>query len=331
MTTAMLTPTRVDIYNLPHKALRRAFGRVLATLGASHWQQAGSARQALAELENVLQLSDAHAAAEEAITHAALAQARPDLLRSFEQEHAGLAAATRGLRQLADQVARAPEREELGRRLYVEFGYFMADQLDHMAREEERLLPIFHEHFSDAELRALEGRVMAGLKPDLLVAFVAEILPAATAAEREALLRGASVKLPRPLYEQLLHAACRDLPPAQWLALAKALGVDPDCCAPALLQIDFAYPGPWGRELTATYRMLADSLNELPGLRWKFWSEDRKAGRASGVYLFETAAQARTYVDTHVARLPGFGISDIHYHIGTLNTELSLLNNAPLS
>lgn len=331
MTTAMLTPTRVDIYNLPHKALRRAFGRVLATLGAADWQDAKSARAALAGLESVLQLSDAHAAAEETTTHAALTQARPEVLGTFGQEHAGLAAATRGLRQMAEEVACAPERDEPGRRLYLEFGYFMADQLDHMAREEERLLPLFHEHFSDAELRAMEGRVMAGLKPDVLVAFVAEILPAATAAEREALLRGASSKLPRPLYEQLLHAAHRALPPAQWLALAKALGVDPDCCAPALLQIDFAYPGPWGREMTATYRMLADSLNELPGLRWKFWSEDRDAGRASGVYLFETAAQARTYVDTHVARLPGFGISDIHYHIGALNTELSLLNNAPLA
>lgn len=331
MTTAMLTPTRIDIYNLPHKALRRAFGRALATLGATDWQRAESARAALAGLETVLQLSDAHAAAEETVTHAALAQARPDLLRSFEQEHAGLAAATRRLRQLADEVARGAERDVSGRGLYAEFGYFVADQLDHMAREEAQLLPLFHEVFSDAELRALEGRVMAGLKPELLVAFVAEILPAAAAAERETLMRGAGAKLPRPLYEQLLHAACRALPPAQWLALAKALGVDPDCCAPALLQIDFAYPGPWGRELTATYRMLAESLNELPGLRWKFWSEDRKAGRASGVYFFDTAAQARTYVDTHVARLPGFGISDIHYHIGALNTELSLLNNAPMA
>lgn len=331
MTTATLTPTRVDIYNLPHKALRRAFGRALTTLGASDWQDAEPARRALLELEGVLQLSDAHAAAEESVTHAALARLRPEMLHAFEQEHAGLAAATRGLRQLADEIARAAERGEPGRRLYAELGFFVADQLDHMAREEARLLPLFHEHFSDAELRALEGRVMAGHKPELLVAFVGEILPAATAAEREALLRGAGAKLPRPLYEQLLHAACRALPPAQWLALAKALGVDPDCCASALLQIDFAYPGPWGREMTSMYGMLADSLNELTGLRWKFWSEDRKAGRASGVYLFETAAQARTYVDTHVARLPGFGISDIHFHIGTLNTELSLLNNAPMA
>ena len=53
-----------------------------------------------------------------------------------------------------------------------------------------------------------------------------------------------------------------------------------------LLQIDFPYPGPWGDEMTAAMRGLAQSIAQEPGLLWKIWTENaerQEAGQRPGL------------------------------------------------
>lgn len=53
-----------------------------------------------------------------------------------------------------------------------------------------------------------------------------------------------------------------------------------------LLQVDFPYNGPWGAEMTAAMRDLAESIANEPGLKWKIWTENKKLSTAGGIYLF---------------------------------------------
>jgi hypothetical protein len=97
-----------------------------------------------------------------------------------------------------------------------------------------------------------------------------------------------------------------------------------------LLQFDFAFDGPWGEALQAACGDLADDIAAQPGLIWKLWGENRGAGRAGGVYLFETPEAAEAYVAKHRPRLAAFGVTDPGVSLFTLNLPLSRATRAPL-
>lgn len=97
-----------------------------------------------------------------------------------------------------------------------------------------------------------------------------------------------------------------------------------------LLQFDFAFDGPWGTDLENACRELAMDISTQPGLIWKLWGENPEAGRASGVYLFETPAAAEAYIAKHRPRLAAFGVADPGLSRFTLNLPLSRATRAPL-
>lgn len=99
---------------------------------------------------------------------------------------------------------------------------------------------------------------------------------------------------------------------------------------PYLLQVDFPYPGPWGDEMTSALSGLAESIANEPGLIWKFWTENREAGEAGGVYLFKDLPSAESYLAMHTKRLMGFGVPVVNGKVFLVNEALSLIDRAPL-
>ena len=99
---------------------------------------------------------------------------------------------------------------------------------------------------------------------------------------------------------------------------------------PDLLQVDFPYQGPWGNEMTAALRGLAESIANEPGLIWKIWTENQAAGEAGGIYLFKDVPSAEAYLAMHTARLMSFGVQRVNGKIFEVNDALSLIDRAPL-
>ena len=97
-----------------------------------------------------------------------------------------------------------------------------------------------------------------------------------------------------------------------------------------LLQFDFPYTGPWGPGMASAMEGLAQDIAGEPGLVWKIWTESETEGRAGGIYLFETAAQAEAYRAKHSARLGAFGITGIRAMAFDVNEALSRIDRAPL-
>ena len=97
-----------------------------------------------------------------------------------------------------------------------------------------------------------------------------------------------------------------------------------------LLQVDFPFAGPWGNEMTAALRGLAESIAAEPGLIWKIWTENPATGEAGGIYLFADRASAEAYLAMHTARLKSFGIVQVNGKLFEVNGELSAINRAPL-
>jgi hypothetical protein len=96
-----------------------------------------------------------------------------------------------------------------------------------------------------------------------------------------------------------------------------------------ILQVDFSYHGPWGQEMTAVMKPLAESIATEPGLIWKIWTENPANEEAGGIYLFDSEINAQNYLAMHTARLAGFGIAPVSGKIFAVNDALSLIDRAP--
>lgn len=97
-----------------------------------------------------------------------------------------------------------------------------------------------------------------------------------------------------------------------------------------LLQVDFPFHGPWGREMTQSFIGLAQSIAQEEGLLWKFWTENPEKHEAGGLYLFKDAVNALRYLDLHATRLKAAGVAQVSGKLFVVNDELSRINCAPL-
>lgn len=97
-----------------------------------------------------------------------------------------------------------------------------------------------------------------------------------------------------------------------------------------LLQIDFPYSGPFGKQMAEQLSDLAYSISEEPGFIWKIWTENQSTQEGGGIYLFENEETARAYLEKHTARLKGFGVPEVKAKIFDVNKDLSQITHGPL-
>lgn len=93
-----------------------------------------------------------------------------------------------------------------------------------------------------------------------------------------------------------------------------------------LLQLHFAFQGPFGQAMSEQLQGLARSINQEPGFLWKIWTESEKQHEAGGIYLFESEETALAYLEKHTARLKNLGVNDVEYKLFDVNVPLSQIN-----
>ena len=98
-----------------------------------------------------------------------------------------------------------------------------------------------------------------------------------------------------------------------------------------LLQIDFPFAGPFGTELAAQLRELAESIATEPGFLWKISTDNAESKQAGGIYLFQDEASAPAYLSKHRARLASFGIEGRRACMFDINPELTRIDRGPLA
>lgn len=98
---------------------------------------------------------------------------------------------------------------------------------------------------------------------------------------------------------------------------------------PVVLIFDFPNSA-FGPDRTEALRPLAEDIARQPGLLWKIWTEDSTAGRAGGVYLFETRAAAEAYHTMHAARLAARGVTGIEASYRGVNEVLTRIDRGPI-
>ncbi len=191
-TAPVATPVRrVDFYTPIHKALRAYMSHVLVKVGT-------------VDVDD----DEQRHTADDHLLHA-------EAFGNLEDE-------ARALRH-----AKPMHRAQLALRLYRHLAEFVGENLVHMQVEETRINQALWDLYDDAELMALHERLLAAVPPAEMALVVRWMAPALNPAELAQLFTGMQAKAPAPAFEAMLDIARRQLSPARWAQLARALGRPP--------------------------------------------------------------------------------------------------------
>ena len=98
-----------------------------------------------------------------------------------------------------------------------------------------------------------------------------------------------------------------------------------------LLQMDYLFSGPWGEEMVEEYSDLAHRIADVPGLICKVWTENREAGEAGVIYLFEDEASLDAYLGGKIERMKAAGIKGLRAKKFDVNEALTRITRGRIS
>lgn len=208
---AVASAGRFDSFRNIHKALRAAMAQALLQAGRVDPADAADVAATVEGVRGLLSLCAAHLAKEDAFIQPAMEARRPGSARERAAEHRHHEVAFRRLGSLVDAFEGRPSPESAAQ-LYRAVAVFMGENLLHMEQEEGQDNAVLWEAYSDEELVALEGRLVASLKPEELAAAFRLMVPALAPAERAHFLAGLRAKAPAPVFEGLFGLALSVLP-----------------------------------------------------------------------------------------------------------------------
>lgn len=187
--TAAMAPERHDIYARIHKALRAYLSDTLVALGRMDPRDGCDVRDTLARLEELLSFCEAHLEVEDAHVHAAMESRRPGSAMLRITEHVEHGREIAALRARAAQLAESASPQS-ARELYRRFATFAAENLVHMEHEESANNAVLWALFTDDEIRAIEGRILASHAPAESMQALRWMLPSVHHGERLFVLEG---------------------------------------------------------------------------------------------------------------------------------------------
>jgi hemerythrin-like domain-containing protein len=212
------TAPRLDLYRPIHQALRAAMAKSLLALGALDLDDAAERGTVFQQLTLLLAILESHLGHEEEFVHPVLLAAEPELVANIEMEHAEHRDDIAALRRELATLAAAPSDVRLAT-LYRHLALFVAENHQHMHTEETRFNAVLWAHHSDAELQAIEDRLIASIPGDELMATLEYMLPALNPMQRAGMLRDMRAKAPPQAFAAVLGLAEGVLSPKAWARL----------------------------------------------------------------------------------------------------------------
>ncbi len=214
--------TRHDLYGTIHRGLRKAETELLARLGALDAGDTTAVTAILADFRRLLVLARFHLVDENEHIHTALEAVRPGSTAEFAHDHEEHEKSFAEIEAILARIAaaNAAERRNLVKALYLRYTRFVADDFAHMLEEETELQPQLQSLFSDAELAAIEGRIIASIPPDVMLDFMRIMVPAIDPEARQEMLSGMMHGMPAEAFDAVLTLAVRPvLSDADWQRL----------------------------------------------------------------------------------------------------------------
>jgi hemerythrin-like domain-containing protein len=206
---------RFNIFNQIHKALRALLYDTALTLQQTHFANPDEAELALEKLKQTLEIFDKHAAHEDCAVLPAIQQYEPSLVDAFEKEHEedhALAGKLRDLLAAYDKAGSAKDQVVIGHTILHSFIAFLTFNLEHMAKEETVLNERLWRYYSDAEIIAINQKIIAAISQEEMRFTSAWMMKGLSNAEITAWLKSVQTNAPEAVFNALFTIAEKELP-----------------------------------------------------------------------------------------------------------------------
>lgn len=220
---------RVDLYVGIHKAMRALMADLLVAVGKMDAADDSAVEWTVSRVLQFADFCTAHLTHENEFVHTALEARRPGASARIAAEHVEHAQAIAALKAAADRLhkTQGSQREQDALALYRQLALFIAHNFEHMQAEEIEHNQALWAHYTDEELRALEGRLLATIPPEETLFVMRWMVPAMTPAERLQVLQGMQAHAPAPAFAAVLDVVKPHLGTGEWAKLARGLKLAP--------------------------------------------------------------------------------------------------------
>jgi hypothetical protein len=227
--TATVAPVALDLYRDIHKGIRTELFAVTTEAGSLDPAQ-GIGRAALAShVSQVVDLLVSHAEHEDGAIQPALEAHLPDLAERIEVDHLTLEARMDDLRAMGEEAAGLAVADPRARlhRLYLALASFTSDYLAHQDVEERVVMPALEVAVGVDAVVAMHQAILAGIPPEEMGRTLALMIPAMNLDDRAEMLGGMRAGAPAEVFEGVWGLARSVLDPADLVALARRLEIEP--------------------------------------------------------------------------------------------------------
>ena len=218
---------RMHLYTAIHKALRKYMSAVLTSVGQLDANDDQLCSEVMADVQQLMDVLHGHVETENTMVHPAIEARFPGALAGVAAEHAAHEVAIEQFRHLARTLLTlsGKEREAFGLFLYRELSRFVAENLEHMLREETQNQHLLWSAYSDNELLAIHEAILASLPPEKMAVLMPWIVSAVSVEERLEMYMGMRQTAPAFAFEGALAVARSCLPVRAWEKLSSSLGL----------------------------------------------------------------------------------------------------------
>lgn len=204
----MQSPSRYNIYEVVHKALRARLSRTLVAIGQLDADDAGCVHDLVAEVRTTLAMMRGHLGSENDFVHVAMEARAPGSTRRIAEEHLHHEQDIALLEEAAGALLDVgpAQRIALANRLYVLFDRFLQDNFVHMRYEEDHHNAVLWAAYSDEEILAIEHALVAAIPPEKKALFVHSMIPAIPTRDRAKVLGGMRASAPPEVFAGIYEA-----------------------------------------------------------------------------------------------------------------------------
>lgn len=220
---------RVDLYLGIHKALRALMADVLVAVGRMDPQDEAEFDWVGSRVLQLAEFCTDHLRHENEFLHTAMEARQPGSSERIAHEHLEHGDAIARLQDAVGQMrlCRGAQRDRAALALYRQLALFVAHNFEHMHVEETAHNQTLWAHFSDEELHALHGRILASIPPQDTMFTLRWMIPAMTPAERLEVLGGMKAHAPAPAFAAALDVVQPHLDLRSWAKLSRGLDLAP--------------------------------------------------------------------------------------------------------
>ena len=203
------TQPRYNIYTIIQKGLRGFMVDTLLRWGKADVADEAELVSVIAQARGLLDMCAGHLHHENEFIHPVLESARVGAATQTRDDHVEHETAIAGMRKQVAMVEAAQDvrRAELAQQFYLQLSVFVAENFEHMMIEETANHAVLSSTHSDAEILAIEHRIVSSLKPEQSFIGLRWMLSHINATERAFMLGGMKRNAPPPVFATAMGLA----------------------------------------------------------------------------------------------------------------------------